>query len=81
MSLVVVLYFVVKDIEFCVIYILLNLFNFNLIGFRYHKSKKKRWGKIPFGDQIPAGDGDGDYPRPAPLPSLVRILVVNIVEI
>jgi len=38
--LVVFLYFVFKDIEFCVIYVLLNLLNFNLIGFRYHKKEK-----------------------------------------
>ena len=48
-----------KDIEFCVIYVLLNLFNFNLIKFRYYKNKKKQWKKISAGD----GDSEEFFPR------------------
>ena len=46
-SLVVFLYFVMNDIEFCVIYVLLNLLNFNLIGFRFHKKRKNNGEESP----------------------------------
>jgi len=72
--LVVFLYFVVKNIEFCVVYVLLNLLNFNLVRFRYKKIRKNNeiffslglcrgsnpcWGRGRDGEKFFSPNGNG----------------------